>query len=1773
MVYTSIPGSNSNNIAVTSNIELDFDTDINLSSVHSNSTNADDVFDDNIKIVGSQNGQYRGIFSMGADNSIVIFNPSISFKAGERITVVVNSLVLGTGGEVAIAKSFSFIAASGPFEGAFLERPTAGIIGVVYGNADWGDYDGDGDLDVAVVGFDPGYNQIAVIYNNVNGVFTDIGAVLTGVSDGACEWGDYDGDGDLDLLIAGLDASFTNRIAKIYRNDGGTAFTDIGAGLTGVDFASVDWGDYDNDGDLDLVIAGRHLFSPDFHSTIIYQNNGGVFTDIGASLTGVTDGSVDWGDYDGDGDLDLLITGFDETLARHFTIYRNDGGSFVDIGASLPGFGFSSADWGDYDNDGDLDIAVMGGKSVGTDGAFIYQNNAGSFVDIGAGLPDAIEEGSIRWGDYDGDGDLDLLLTGQDYSPGDNITSAIFRNDAGVFTNINAGLDGVTFQSVGDWIDFDGDGDLDLFVAGENIPGDIVSKLYENTIFNAFVTTWKTDNPGTSNDNQITIPTTGTGYFYNVNWGDGNSDTDVTGSITHTYATPGTYTVSITGAFPRIFFNATSIFTPKESRKILTVEQWGNVAWSSMASAFTGCANLRINATDAPNLSGVTDMSRMFMRAAAMNDNIDNWNVGTVTNMSELFADATAFNQPLNNWNVGSVTDMRQMFWFASAFNQDIGGWTVSNVTNMGAMFAGATSFNQNIGGWNVIKVTSLSSTFSFASVFNQDISGWTVDNVTDMSGLFNNAIAFNQDISGWNINNVTTMANMFKGAIAFTNDITGWNVTNVKSMSGMLSDLPTFNQDISGWTVTNVLDMSSMFENTPMFNQDISGWSVGNVTDMNSMFAKANGFNQDISGWNVGNVTDMRVMFSNASSFNQDLSGWDVSKLSQAFNMLNNSGLSVSNYDNLLEGWASQTVKPNVQLGASGLYYCSGATARGILTGTYNWFITDEGAGCISAFNGSDITAPEILNGQVIAIDFGSIDILPSTKVRSLTIENKQSITLNNVVIAITGTTFTTPAAPFILAPGATHTFAVTLSNASAGTFNETLSITSDNFPGVFSFPLTGKVTAAPEPEIVVYRGLLAAGDVLNNGEGLYVGSEFRGNNVTNQVTIFNNGAADLNIAGINITGTTFSLLSPPPTLISPNNSVTIDIILDGTIAGNFIETLTIVNDDTDESNFDFELAGDIYGPEISVFDGLDRYSDPEVFNGQLTAINLGSGAQGADITRTLTIANFGPVDMVVSNISITGTVFSTTFSPPQFIAAEVDGVVSSITFGLILSGVTAGTFNETVTITSDDDTDPVFQFPITGIIAGGVCVNPPTASIGSISDMCENNPIALSGIIGGAATTSTWTTNGDGVFSDAASITSTYTAGNTDITNGIVTLTLTTNDPDGTGACVSASATVMVNINKAATVSAGFDLTICPTDVVSLTGIPGGSANNLLWTTSGTGTFGDNTAAVTTYTPDASDISMGSVVLTLSADAVGVCPQVSDLLVVTINQPLIAANLLQNVNVQQPIVADVITNSTINANDVITVSIVQNGLKGTASVNADKTISYLASAGTVGADSFQYRICNQCNLCSDGVVTVDIINSPPVISQPSIPINAVVGQVISIPFGSLISDLNDNIDPTTIQIVQGPTSNAIATFDNSFNLSLDYSTVSFVGTDEITIRVCDLLNECTQITIQIKVDGEIVAYNGLSPNGDGKNDFFLLENIQFLGPDNKVKIFNRWGDKVFEIDNYNNVSIKFEGKQNNGTELPSGVYFYKVNYDKIITQPGTSSVGEMTGYLTIKR
>lgn len=361
-----------------------------------------------------------------------------------------------------------------------------------------------------------------------------------------------------------------------------------------------------------------------------------------------------------------------------------------------------------------------------------------------------------------------------------------------------------------------------------------------------FITKWQV----TGSNELITIPTSGSGYDYNVNWGDGSTST-ATGDVSHTYTKQGTYNVSITGTFPRIYFNDTAA----GKDKIIDISQWGTNAWKSMSRAFMGCTNLNITASDAPVLSDVTDMSNMFSACKKLNPTgaaataMDNWNTASVTNMAGMFYEAEAFNQNIGGWNTANVTNMSGMFELAAAFNQHIGHWNTSNVTNMGNMFLslGATAFNQDIGNWNTAKVT----------------------------------------------------------------------------------------------------DMGYMFYGAKDFNQDISRWNTANVTQMGTMFFGATAFNQDIGHWNTAKVTDMYGMFWGATAFNQDLGNWKIANSPNMLYMLDNSGLSISNYDNTLIGWARQAPSANLLFSAEGLKYCKGADARSKLISAYNWRISGDSLSC----------------------------------------------------------------------------------------------------------------------------------------------------------------------------------------------------------------------------------------------------------------------------------------------------------------------------------------------------------------------------------------------------------------------------------------------------------------------------------------------------------------------------------------------------------------------------------------------------------------------------------------------------------------------------------------------------------------------------------------------------------------------------------------------------------------------------------------------------------
>jgi predicted nucleotidyltransferase len=343
--------------------------------------------------------------------------------------------------------------------------------GVMAGNAVWFDFDNDSDLDIIVSGLTDSKEFLTKIYRNDRGNFKDIEAPIIPLwTERGVAWGDYDNDGDFDLAIQGrLDTTGFNNVTKIYRNDDGN-FIDINASLMGLCGGSVIWADFDNDGLLDLLISG----SPDNGSTFytkIYKKEKDNFVDINAHLPGVWGSSIAAGDYDNDGDLDILLTGYGHysTITR---LYRNelqnDKITFVDTYAQLQAVNSSAVAWGDYDNDGYLDICLSG-ISFNVPITKIYRNNGGeSFIDINAPLkPMAVS--ALAWGDYDNDGDLDLAVSGaEDFWYGTNPTTKIYRNDSGMFVDINANITGTWFGSL-TWGDYDGDGKLDLLMTGGTV--------------------------------------------------------------------------------------------------------------------------------------------------------------------------------------------------------------------------------------------------------------------------------------------------------------------------------------------------------------------------------------------------------------------------------------------------------------------------------------------------------------------------------------------------------------------------------------------------------------------------------------------------------------------------------------------------------------------------------------------------------------------------------------------------------------------------------------------------------------------------------------------------------------------------------------------------------------------------------------------------------------------------------------------------------------------------------------------------------------------------------------------------------------------------------------------------------------------------------------------------------------------------------------------------------------------------------------------------------
>ncbi|MBS9463175.1 BspA family leucine-rich repeat surface protein [Flagellimonas sp. 389] len=322
---------------------------------------------------------------------------------------------------------------------------------------------------------------------------------------------------------------------------------------------------------------------------------------------------------------------------------------------------------------------------------------------------------------------------------GDNLTFSIEMDDDGLFDITS---DGVLSLTAGKSLDFETKTEHTLFVSAEDGELETNAKVtvkvqnVSDTLaedLNSFVTTWKTTEDGES----ITIGLSESlEYNFTIDWGDGTIE-NITNNenIEHSYETAGDHVVAILGDFPGIIMSGLA-----SAPKLISLDQWGNIEWKTLKSAFASCGNMIYKATDVPDLSQVSFLSGMFRNAEKFNGDIGNWEVITIEDMSGMFQGASMFNQNIGEWNTENVTNMTSMFKDASSFDQYIGDWDTSNVTFMARMFEGASLFNQDISVWNTANVTFMSFMFSGASAFNQDIGGWNIGNITNMVSMFDNS-------------------------------------------------------------------------------------------------------------------------------------------------------------------------------------------------------------------------------------------------------------------------------------------------------------------------------------------------------------------------------------------------------------------------------------------------------------------------------------------------------------------------------------------------------------------------------------------------------------------------------------------------------------------------------------------------------------------------------------------------------------------------------------------------------------------------------------------------------------------------------------------------------------------------------------------------------------------------------------------------------------------------------------------------------------------------
>ncbi len=317
-----------------------------------------------------------------------------------------------------------------------------------------------------------------------------------------------------------------------------------------------------------------------------------------------------------------------------------------------------------------------------------------------------------------------------------------------------------------------------------------------------FVTTWNVASDG----EVVTLPLESGGTFSGtIDWGDGGATSTLSyANRQHTYATAGTYTITISGDT----LQGWAFKNTGDKLKITDVSNWGTIFEFDRTRMFQGCSNMDVSALDVPTIS-TTDFSSQFYNTGITNPNWSAWDMTGVTSYSLCLMLSSSFNGNIGNWVTSATTNISSMLNSCSVFNQDLSGWDTSGVTDAQNLLANADAFDSSVANWT------LNGTwyrpFNNCDAFTgTGVETWDTSGLTDARNLFVNCVVFNGDISGWDTSSLTNISNMLFNCDAFDQDLSSWDVTAITTATGFMQSaagLSTANYDalLIAWAAQSV--------------------------------------------------------------------------------------------------------------------------------------------------------------------------------------------------------------------------------------------------------------------------------------------------------------------------------------------------------------------------------------------------------------------------------------------------------------------------------------------------------------------------------------------------------------------------------------------------------------------------------------------------------------------------------------------------------------------------------------------------------------------------------------------------------------------------------------------------------------------------------------------------------------------------------------------------------------------------------------------------------